>query len=530
MTSKGLLRRVIQLSVVLAVLFSMALEKKGNPKFAEISLGANVARGIAGDSPIVPPVLTLDQINQLGSKANTVDDFIQSLPTEITSQYVMMYESKSLQKASPKKPRVILHGKDAKIIFSFAGKPEKSKAEEVVELIRFDDQAKQFDFYELTFNGSSGGVLSERNPIRCLECHRSKDPRPNWEPYNRWPGSFGSKGDIPTQIETQYLKEFFSDPSREKRYQALDPTYFEISKKADLFKQHRFVSTPNVSFTLMLSQLNVARVAQMIRLTPDYDRLKFAIMGQLLCDSAVQFFPEKISQEWIALKKEVFTESETLSEASVEELKAYVRPLRYLFESRGVFMQDWFMNFEIDSSNTFASPFRAELELAAAMVTGDPEFKSVVETKIYPFHMDLLSVNTDKRTEICEKLQVENLKRLEKYSVPKLQDWIQGEAALRLKQVVGIGEPLKICSTCHQNFGGGGLTANLTDIWFPEHPGQYASWIDTMKRNPQWIKSMRERLDLRASEKTRMPPRRKLSVKERESVFKFLDLIEGIHR
>ena len=62
-----------------------------------------------------------------------------------------------------------------------------------VELIYWDKEKKAFKFHEISFDERTGMKISKENPSKCLKCHGEEDPRPTWEPYSSWPGSYGGK-------------------------------------------------------------------------------------------------------------------------------------------------------------------------------------------------------------------------------------------------------------------------------------------------------------------------------------------------
>src|SRR5262249_27278095 len=59
--------------------------------------------------------------------------------------------------------------------------------------VQWREASKSFEYRDIAFPESSGfdTTFSEANPSRCLGCHSASDPRPNWEPYNQWPGMYG---------------------------------------------------------------------------------------------------------------------------------------------------------------------------------------------------------------------------------------------------------------------------------------------------------------------------------------------------
>src|SRR5439155_15939053 len=121
-------------------------------------------------------LLTLLRSQDIGS----VEELLAALPAPQRSRYALMFESRSLQGATPENPRVILFGPDARIILTFNGSPAQ-RGFRVVETMEFDDGEKEFRLRELVFPDPAGGAaqvqVSEVNPPHCARCHGAP-PRP----------------------------------------------------------------------------------------------------------------------------------------------------------------------------------------------------------------------------------------------------------------------------------------------------------------------------------------------------------------
>ena len=68
----------------------------------------------------------LDQLLKIVEqrKVSTLDKALALLPEDLLSSYTLLYDSKSLQRATSSSPRVILFGTDAKFIAAFGGESE----------------------------------------------------------------------------------------------------------------------------------------------------------------------------------------------------------------------------------------------------------------------------------------------------------------------------------------------------------------------------------------------------------------------
>src|SRR5436190_1460610 len=125
----------------------------------------------------------------------SVEELIAALPAAQRNRYALVFESRSLQGASPENPRVILYGPDARFIVTFSGSPAQ-RGFRVVETMEFDDDSKEFRLRELLFPERAAGpdkvVVSEVNPQRCTRCHGAP-PRPVWDTFPLWPGAYGER-------------------------------------------------------------------------------------------------------------------------------------------------------------------------------------------------------------------------------------------------------------------------------------------------------------------------------------------------
>lgn len=145
------------------------------------------------------------------SGAQSLEQALNLVPQEFYANYVLMYRSRSLQDANPRYPRAIVFGRSAKFIMAFNGH-ERQKGYNNLEIVQFREKTFRWEFREITFENGLAPRFSEANPKKCLECHQSPsrtnvDPRPNWEPYNFWPGAYASVDDkIQPVLKIDYEK------------------------------------------------------------------------------------------------------------------------------------------------------------------------------------------------------------------------------------------------------------------------------------------------------------------------------------
>jgi hypothetical protein len=245
--------------------------------------------------------------------ANSPDDFLtfwKKERPEYFSDYVLAYRSRSLQKASPMAPRVVMFNTNADMVIAFNGH-EKFKGHEVIEMMRFNHLQKSFEFYEMSFQ-EGRPQLSAPNPKKCLECHQGAnrvgvDPRPNWEPYNTWPGFYGSIGDhtdlffnISTvsskgydpEVDALLLSEFPQETQWHNDFKRdVAPTHprYKLLVMNQLDQYGNEGSTLNGDLTNRLTALNFQRVARLIREQDPifYNKVKWTIWGHANCGQNV---------------------------------------------------------------------------------------------------------------------------------------------------------------------------------------------------------------------------------------------------
>lgn len=240
--------------------------------------------------------------------------------------YVLMYKSKSIQTVPyPSVPRAILFGRNSELVFSFLGRLQKS-GKDAVEVMCWRAKEQQFEFYELDYSKNQIPVMTAKsaNPAKCLACHGS-DPRPIWESYNMWPGSFGSvsrakcdtmRRDKP---EFAYFEQFMKQNRNGARYKFLAPELPEpkiihsplggIECPSDanpLSRNFRNASShdPNSEILSQLTKLNKLRVARIIKSSPQFSKFKWAMAGiTKSCKNISEFFPSDIHASGPSLEK-----------------------------------------------------------------------------------------------------------------------------------------------------------------------------------------------------------------------------------
>ena len=192
----------------------------------------------------------------------TVEAALEEVPPEHWAHYVLMYESGSLQTASPTQPRVILHGRDAKFILAYNG------SSDAIETIQFREATNEFEFHVIRFptekNRLKEADFSPSNPTSCRECHQ-KSLRPNWHSYPRWEGAYGSYDDGLNPTEKENYAAFVAKFASQPRYRKLlRPAGSKISPYSPP-TAGSLAFRPNLFFTQLLLRLNAKRLASRIQ-------------------------------------------------------------------------------------------------------------------------------------------------------------------------------------------------------------------------------------------------------------------------
>lgn len=353
------------------------------------------------------------------NKIQSIDETIALLPQDFLRHYVLMYRSRSLQDASPLFPRAIVFGRSSKFILAFNGH-EKQKGFNNLEIIQFREKENRWEFREITFFKDKPPVFSEANPKKCLECHQSPlrqnvDPRPNWEPYNFWPGAYASvDGTVKPTLKPNYeayLKDGMSLSGVLSRFLPQDQFLLDeqASEEDNLEKflnsvkpqhpRYKYLSNFSVRKPLSLTKLtvilNLRRVVRIIReeLGELFDIYKYAVIG--LADYASMsssehlksacgnlYLPPQVRDLFInkTLQVRTLREEEYISPPQAVRWKhGFAAGLEILFTPLGVQTDDWSMDFRTEGrfgfQDRFTSPHDTPTHFLDAIQTvyqGDP--------------------------------------------------------------------------------------------------------------------------------------------------------------
>ncbi len=379
---------------------------------------------------------TLDQLVDSFKKISspTIESFLQHLDMNDFQSPVFIYRSLSLQESSFAQPRVILSSLSGELVLAFNG-DESQTGGTSIEAMQFQGKTQSFEFQELNFFDGSFRV-SGKNPMVCLGCHGGTDPRPNWEPYNKWPGAYGS---------------FAAGISKERSKQsAIELPHFEslLAKMSSISGRYRFLQSPvdevikDIPFyhlealsklTSNLANLNFARIARKMTELPFYQHYKRALLGILFCEDKLNnYVPEEVMK--IHLDRRV-TRQEHIGFLGTPR-ENFIMELNLLTEALGISTTNWSMDF--GSAGKFSATHRFEtpdsdtnLQMAGALILADPDFQSIleIEKRLHPqpwggFRRIRHADQTQPPHLVCADLRRQSLEVLRKWlPTPSFQEF-----------------------------------------------------------------------------------------------------------
>lgn len=141
------------------------------------------------------PGVTLD-----GALKEIMDIFKKNNPAgDNKLNFVVIGESESLQASSVKDgkmyPRIMMKSPNSELMVTFNTDP-KAKGYNTIEMMRWNGKQGRYEFQELNFGEGGDKPHVDATGAKCLECHKSPDPRPNWDTYRAWAGVVPSRDDM----------------------------------------------------------------------------------------------------------------------------------------------------------------------------------------------------------------------------------------------------------------------------------------------------------------------------------------------
>lgn len=245
-----------------------------------------------------------------------VADIICCLPEPYKDKFVIMHSSIAAQNSDVFGPRAILfqtlpgdQGKPKlQCAISFNGGDHHLNNSQNLEVMCNNEETKEVEFYDIARKGDRFR-LSEKNPATCMLCHGSGGklgpggPRTIFEEFDNWTravqGVHACREELPLSraIEKTAEKVFETNP----RYKCLN----QVAAKTRHFSGKFSSTAPELGlFDKLMAGMNSRRTARLVKSTEDFERMKYAIMGSMLCfdGHACRGSEEKCFtdfQEWI---------------------------------------------------------------------------------------------------------------------------------------------------------------------------------------------------------------------------------------
>lgn len=219
-------------------------------------------------APSLPELRTWLQSENI----QTMEEFLEKLPTELKQNFTLMHDSKSLHGSDYANPRAILFNKKADWIVTFNGH-ESQAAGRMVEMMLYDQTTKKYAFHEIEF---ADKVTVHESPTKCLACHGS-EPRPIWDHYNQWPGAYGADDDRFNAEEYEHLQKFIQVAPTHPRYKYLE-RLSESYKPSHTGMRggltERAMRQPNRFLTMKLYEQRIFDLAESMREHPEFQTVK----------------------------------------------------------------------------------------------------------------------------------------------------------------------------------------------------------------------------------------------------------------
>ncbi|MGE0616583.1 MAG: hypothetical protein AB7P04_13185 [Bacteriovoracia bacterium] len=426
------------------------------------------------ETPTLEQIRTLLESRKTGTSIeNLLQHLAENFPLYM-SHFTLMFDSQSLQEGTPTNPRAIVYGRDANLLLSFNGHPadpqkkyrDNSNGFENLELIEFQADTHEFRFFEVTRqNGRL--AISEPNPAKCYECHGQADLRPNWEPYDTWPGAFGSfddrlYGGQPSEnngyfdfkrtnpaLELSQLKEFIVTAGAHPRYRHLQnlAASYEAGRSTSFDRQLDLPRMTKVrhngNLTTLIARKNLKRVVRLMKQTPDYAAYKYAILGAWKCPSGDHDKPWDFVPSTLV---KIYPKSPYAAKNSEREEGLF----KEIFERRGISIKDWSTSFRKgipDSFNIPNDPSSISDEFAWAMAESDPELDEYLSRSSKPgVYTPWLESHTVAMKDVgplqgCDALKAKSLSVLSKLNAVQPARALQPNASSLLQS----------CVRCHVN-------------------------------------------------------------------------------
>lgn len=264
---------------------------------------------------------------------------LATLSPAFRQNFALAYRSQSVQSSSPSAPRVIFFSdlQAPEMIIGVAGVTPAAGDDAALEIIEFSKAQRAFCFRSINFD-QSGNATFDDQPEDCAGCHGA-DGRPLWEPYNTWPGIYGSRGGqmATGSIELNQFTAFASTPQTGTAYGLLPSLgTLTLPGPAGLTS---FVNqtasgppaSPLAAITSGLNQLNFQRLSRLLSEGPLFDRYKYAILAAFVgCPGIDGFVPADLRSNHPQAYDAVLAQTKSLIDDADSAREARINPVNFV--------------------------------------------------------------------------------------------------------------------------------------------------------------------------------------------------------
>jgi len=147
-----------------------------------------------------------------------VSQFLKDLPSDYTSDFVLVHHSRSLQESSYERPRLVFYGPDARFLLgvgNIATDPRFSS----LEFAEFDESLGTYHYGEIDLS-TAGKPSISTDVMRCTVCHATPT-RPIWGQYPVWAGAYSDEAGAISSEDHSGFAQFLAIRNSEPRYSGL---------------------------------------------------------------------------------------------------------------------------------------------------------------------------------------------------------------------------------------------------------------------------------------------------------------------
>ncbi len=218
----------------------------------------------------------------------TVESFLAALPMSLSQNFVLMHESRSMQQATPRQPRQILFGSDARFLLAVSGVPEDPRYNEL-EFAEFEPTTGRYHFGVISFV-ANGPATVTKDVAFCQNCHGAV-PHPIWAPYPDWKGAYGNdRGAIEKDLQQDFAAFFAAAPTS-PRYQHL--SFRKTADQTSFLLPTRYYPYPNTDFNHELGSTIALGTLTRLKNHPSYNTWSVAALAassSLYCSKTNAWF------------------------------------------------------------------------------------------------------------------------------------------------------------------------------------------------------------------------------------------------